>query len=562
MDQAPWGARFGGLASLLLASCGAGGIETGGDPADQDPGTPLQDELDPASHPANPEDQFRFLSRATFGPNEADFTRLGQIGYGAWLDEQLALPGTHHRPPLEALQSATGSLIPIHRQDVWWSVAVTSPDQLRQRVAFAWSELFVISDDDPALFQNVLGVADYYDVLVDGAFSNYRDLLEDVARSPAMGVYLSMHKNVPSEPGSNLHPDENFAREIMQLFSIGLVQLAPDGSVLASPGGDPASTYEQEDVEEIARAFTGWNFAGATNWENPEPSFEPMEHWSEYHDQNGKSVLDGTVLPAGQSGQEDLDQILDALFEHPNVGPFVANHLIRRLVTSNPSPGYVQRVAQVFADDGTGERGDLGEVVRAVLLDDEAFGGLDLNPTSYGKLREPLLRVTALWRAFDGVPPEGVYTLGQAELFLGQAPLSAPTVFNFFQPHHAPPGPVSQAGLVAPELQLADEVRMPLSTNMLRKLVYQGHADTPVTGDDQVWMDFSDELELAATPPALIDHLDLLLLGGTMSTPMRTALIEYLGEVSMTFGGLEPGLQRVLEAVFLILISPEGAMQP
>ena len=244
--------RIGRLASLLLASCGAGGAGVEVDPVDPGPGTPLEEEQDPASYPANPADQFRFLSRATFGPNEADFVRLEQMGYEAWLDEQLALPSTHHRPLIEAKQATVGTLNSIHRQDVWWEVAVTSPDQLRQRVAFAWSELFVISDDDPTLFQNTVGVTDYYDLLVDGAFSNYRDLLEDVALSPVMGVYLSMHKNIPSEPGSNQHPDENFAREVMQLFSIGLVQLGPNGSVLTGPSGEPLPTYDQEEVEELS----------------------------------------------------------------------------------------------------------------------------------------------------------------------------------------------------------------------------------------------------------------------------------------------------------------------
>ena len=500
--------------------------------------------------------------RATFGPNQADFERLTELGYDGWLTEQLELAPTLHRPQLEAQAAAGQSFGSLARQDVWWGVAVTAPDQLRQRAAFAWSELFVVSDDDQQLFLNQIGVADYYDMLVEGAFGNFRALLESVARSPVMGIYLSMHRNEPADPETNMHPDENFARELLQLFSIGLVQLGSDGTVLEDSAGQPVATYDQLDVENLARAFTGWNFAGTTDWDNPVQSLEPMESWFEFHDQDAKEVLDGTLLPAAQSGEADLTQVLDAIVAHPNTGPFIARHLIQRLVSSNPTPSYVGRVAAVFADNGSGVRGDLTAVIRAVLLDEEVANGLEAAPSRFGKLREPLLRVTALWRAFDGVPPEGVYTLGQAEAFLGQAPLSAPTVFNFFRPDHVPPGQVQQAALVAPEMQLADEVRITLSTNLVRRLIYQGFEGAPGMPPDPVWMDFSDEIALAEDPEALIDHLDLLLMGGAMGPAMRALLVDYIGSVSMTFGDLPPGMQRVLEAVYMISISPEGTFQP
>lgn len=543
------------LLGLLGAGCGAAGGPESVEP--EEPESPAPPD-EPIAFPSDAASQLRFLTRATFGPNEAEFSSLADLGYEGWLDEQLAVAPTFHAPALQL--HAGGSPNNLERQEVWWELAVTAPDQLRQRVAFALSELFVVSDDDGQLKDYAEGLAGYYDLLVAGAFGSYRDLLEDVTRSPVMGVYLSMHKNVPADPLTNEHPDENYAREILQLFSIGLVELDPDGEPAAGPGGANVPTYEQADVEAIARAFTGWNFQGAVDWDNPELDFGPMENWSAYHDDGAKAFLSGVALNAGQSGEADLEQTLDGIFAHPNVPPFVAKHLIQRLVTSNPSSGYVQRVAAAFVDDGSGTRGNLGAVVRAVLTDVEAFAGSDLDP-NFGKVREPLLRVTALWRGFDGAPPSGTFALGQAEQLLGQAPLSAPTVFNFFRPSHAPAGPVANAGLVAPELEIVDEVRTVLTTNLIRKLVFQGYEQGPGPDPEGVWLDFDDEIALAPSPALLVDHLDLLLLGGSMSSAMRTGLIDYLDAIPLTYGGLPSGSQRVLEAVYLILISPAGAVQ-
>ncbi len=548
-----------GLAVLCLSSgllgCGAGTAITPNDvPPEQDPGDPPA----PLVLPAQSEDRMRFLTRATFGPNEHDFTRLGQIGYQSWFVEQLLLPASLHRPLLEAQGQGAGQ---FQRQDVWWKLSVTAPDQLRQRMAFALSELFVVSQHDKILLHEAVALADYYDLLVQGSFGNFRDLLEGVTRSPVMGVYLSMFKNEKADLESAEHPDENFAREIMQLFTIGLVQLTPSGQVASGPGGVPIATYSQHDIEEMARIFTGWNFAGAASWDSPQVSLGPMQNWSEYHDQAAKTLPGGVFVPAGQTGQQDLDQALDLLFLHPNVGPFFARHLITRLVTSNPTADYVQRVAAVFADNGAGVRGDLAAVLWAVLSDQQAFTGHITDPEDFGKLREPMLRITALWRAFGGVPQNGKYQLWESENTLGQAPLSSQTVFNFFRADYSHPGVVQDSGLVAPELEISDEVRIVLGTNLIRTLLVKGYPEAPFTSSEDVWMDFSDERALAAEPAELIDHLDLLLMGGSMPAAMRSLLIDHLETIPMNFGDLPDGTQRVLDAVQLILISPQGAVQ-
>ena len=423
--------------------------------------------------PESEADASRFLHQGTFGPIESEIEGLGYAGFDAWFERQGTLPPTLQRPRLSALEAAGQSVFQNQRQEAWWNSVVWGEDQLRQRLAFALSEILVVSDRSGALGNQPAGVAEYYDTLTRGALGNYRDLLEDVTKSPAMGIYLSHLRNRQGDPANNIRPDENYARELMQLFTIGLIELNLDGTPRLNGDGEEIPTYSQTDIEELSRVMTGWTYAGSANFTWGAPSMlEPMEAWPEFHDDGAKTILGGHLLPAGLTPEEDLDAALDVLFGHTNVGPFLSLRLIQRLVTSNPSAAYVQRVASVFEDDGTGERGDLFEVARAILMDDEARNGHLAAPATFGKLREPLIRMVGIWRLFDARADTGVIRYWNAQNDFGQAALRSPSVFNFFYPDFVPPGPVATAGLVAPEFQITTHTVITTSANEYRQRLY------------------------------------------------------------------------------------------
>jgi uncharacterized protein (DUF1800 family) len=456
---------------------------------------------------------------------------------------------------------------------------------LRQRVAFALSEILVVSDQSGGTEGAPIALANYQDLLVDQAFGNYRDLLEQVTLSPVMGHYLSMFKNRKPDEEANIRPDENYAREIMQLFSVGLVQLNPDGTVVMS-GGQPVPTYTQDTIRGFAHVFTGWNWAncprtdggqwwewewcpsGPVDW--PEPGWDaywlvPMESWEDYHASAGTKqllnypgvTLPAGVLPAGGSAQGDLDAALDNIFRHPNVGPFVARHLIKRLVTSNPSPAYVGRIAATFANNGMGTRGDLGATVRAILLDPEART-LPTLASNKGKLREPLLRLSHLWRALDGRADDGRYREWWNS-WLGQNPLSSPTVFNFFLPDYRPPGELSMLGLDAPEFQITTDTTIASVANGLGAKVYWNWRGQQDQNPEDIVVDLEPELAYAADPVRLIDRYDLLFMNRTMSTQMFDTLVDYIeSRPDDDEGDLRA---RVQDAVWLIQSSPEYAIE-
>ena len=537
--------RHAGVAALaLLAACSPGK----GDP--YDPGTDL---------PANEADAARMVQQATFGVDDASLRRLMYLGYTTWLREQFEKPASLHRPWLQEQLDLGATLSQRHRVTRWWQLAIQGEDQLRQRVAFALSEILVISDRGGGLESDVLGGASYYDLLVTGAFGSYRELLEAVTLSPQMGVYLSMLRNRKPDLARNIQPDENYAREIMQLFSIGLVKLREDGTPELDSNNQEIPTYDQDVIVGIAHAFTGWNYARATSWGGATPNHLPMEPWEDYHDRNAKLVLDGRVLPQARSAREELLDILDQLAAHPNVGPFLGKQLIQRLVTSNPSPAYVGRIARVWADNGSGQRGDLRAVVQAILLDDEARNGHRTAPVTFGKLREPLLRQTALWRAFKARAADGLYDdLADPSNTFGQGPLQAQTVFNFFRPDHRPPGPVADAGLLGPEFQILTHSLITSTTNAYESQVFRGHVGYASARPDQVLLDLSAERALAADPAALVARLDRLLLAGQMTPEMRNVVTNHVSAEPLANGN---GLQRALEAVYLVISSPEFAIQ-
>jgi uncharacterized protein (DUF1800 family) len=506
--------------------------------------------------PESSADAARFLTQATFGTTIEDVDTLEFGGFSGWLDWQKAQPMSLTRPGLEARQASGLDTYQSHRVEAWWDHAINGRDQLRQRVAYSLSQILVASDQSGPVQNDVVGTAEYYDILVRGSLGNFRELLEDVTLNPVMGRYLSMLKNRKANFVENVRPDENYAREIMQLFTIGLYELNADGSRKTDINGDFMPTYTQPVVEQYARVFTGWNFAGATNWNWPTQNYRPMEPWEQYHDTDAKTLIDGTVVPAGLTAREDLEAALDSLANHPNVGPFLGRQLILRLVTSNPSPAYIQRVAAVWADDGMGERGNLFAVVKAILTDDEARHGHTANPATFGKLREPLLRLAALWRAFDARSQSGVYQVWGADSEFGQAPLSSPSVFNFYSPFYRPPGEMLDAGLYGPEFQITTHTLITTTTNRLFGYVFW--ANSSGTGGDAntVRIQLQPFLSLASDPTALVDRLDLLLMSGQMSPAMKQVVVDL---VTDTAAG--DGSQRVVEAVWMILASPEGAVQ-
>lgn len=532
-------------------------------------------------------DASRFLTQATFGPAPAELARVRDQGVAGWLDAQFTRPANLHLPLLHVWQTELGGTTNAsrvnseNRMEVWWRQTMRTDedsDPLRQRVAFALSQIFVISDRMSSLSADQRGMASYQDTLLQHAFGNYRDLLEAVTRHPWMGLYLSALRNRKANPSINRFPDENYAREVMQLFSIGLWLLNPDGSQrlsngadlgpdgVAIPAGQPIPTYGETQIGELARVFTGLSysmrFTSSTNLvEIPTTRFSdsvnipwhPMRMWDVEHDVAAKTLwLPGNApldLPArtasaspdtGAAGDADLDAALDYLGNHPNVGPFIGRQLIQRLVTSNPTPDYVARISAVFANNGSGVRGDLRAVIRAILLDTEARDPARIAEPAHGQVREPYTRFVSIARALEAAPADasagGRYRgFGSLDGDLLQRPLSAPSVFNFYSPDYRPPGAMTAAGLASPELQIVNSVTAitgpnrfssalaVTSTTNFTQLNPSGQADNPDTTEvneslwntrvnESVWLPLTH-----GAPEPLVRALDLALCRGTMT---------------------------------------------
>jgi len=503
-------------------------------------------------------DAARFLTQATFGPTLEDIDALtASRDYSAWLDQQRAAPMSLELPYLQSQNKS--SISQPDRLEAWWRFAVTAPDQLRQRMAFALSEIMVVSEVS-SLATHQDGLAYYNDLLIKDAFGNFRDLLQDVTLSPEMGHYLSMWHNQKPNPDIGIRSDENYAREVMQLFTIGLVQLDLDGSPKLDGNGNTIPTFTQSDVANLARVFTGWSWGNGTSdadFDNVDGDWTvQMQAYEVHHDENAKVIIDNTPVPAGMQAAPELKLALDKLFNHPNVGPFIGKQLIQRLTTSNPSPAYVARVARVFNDNGQGERGDLYAVARAILLDPEARAA----PTpGSGKIREPLLRPSHLWRAFHATAPNGRYDYLQAQGNLAQSPLGAPSVFNFFRPTYRPLGVVAQAGLVAPEFGISDESTIIVASDELRRvaMTYTGSQGASSGASDAILLDLTPWEDRAANDPEqLVDDLGLVLMNGAMPKSMRQTLIDYVQTIPV-----DQTDQRVAELIYLIVSSPQYAAQ-
>lgn len=515
----------------------------------------------------------RFLSQASFGPKMYEISRVTQMGRLAWLNEQFTVNAYSHKAYMTAAAAELPSgavLNETHFFQTFWKNAINGSDHVRQRVAYALSQIFVVSFYDGAVAQYPRGVGCYYDVLTKNAFGNFRDLLEGVAKSPMMGIYLSHMQNRAESDTST--PDENFAREIMQLMTIGLHQLNQDGTPKLS-GGQPIPTYKREDVAGLAKVFTGWSwgggqqneygFTGLIAYSSGDRDCLPMQNYPEFHSKSQKKFL-GRTVGAGGTGESDMDAALDTLFNHPNTGPFIGKQLIQRLVKSNPSPAYVSRVAAAFANNGAGVRGDMKAVLRAILTDREA-----VMPTAsdVGKLREPVLRLANWLRAFNADSTSGRYKIWSMEdplIGIGQNPMRAPSVFNFYRPNYTPPRTsLAQAGLVAPEMQLVGETSVIGYLNFMQKAVPRGIGE-----DLDIRPSYSAELSIAAYPETLVDRIDLLLLNGAMSTGLRSKIVQALEKrpvPQLTSGNAAEveaaKASRVYLAVYLALASPEYLVQ-
>ena len=537
------------LAAAALAACGGG---------DASPTSPPVPGPTPAPTPApppvgatiTPAQASRFLAQAAFGGTEADIAQVQTLGYSAWIDAQFAAASAQgHWDWMVANGFATTTYINNFGgvDATLWRKLMSSPDPLRQRITLALSEIFVVSMNGLPVQWRGMGVAAYVDLLEANAFGNYQTLFERVTLSCAMGVYLNMRGNQKENPATGRLPDENYAREVMQLFTIGLYELNADGSNKLQSGA-PIETYNQATVTDLAKVFTGWDFDGAAA-DRPDHMRRPMAFIASRHSTAAKSFF-GVNLPAGSTdGLAELKAALDALFAHVNVGPFIARQLIQRLVTSNPSPAYVGRAAAAFTNNGAGVRGDMRSLVRAVLLDDEAR--TPSTSDTAGRLREPIWRMVQWARSFAVSTSSGQWAIGDtssASTRLGQSPLRAPSVFNFFRPGYIPPNtPMGALGLVAPEFQLANESSLVGYINWMQGVIQNGRGD--------VSSNYAAFVTAASDAGALFDRLNIVLAAGQVGAATRSTIVNAVGTIDAS---TEAGrLRRVQATVLLIMSAPE-----
>lgn len=545
--------------------------------------------------PASRAEAARFLTQATFGPTEAEIERVMSLGYAGWIDEQFAKPRASHRSAWEAADAAAKAVNAGNSagQDgvinSFWQQALAGEDQLRQRTAFALSQIFVISMQDATVGDNPRAVAAYLDLLNEHAFGNYRDLLQGVSLHPMMGAYLSSMRNQKADARTGRVPDENYAREVMQLFSIGLHELNADGTARTT-GGSPLETYTAADIAGLAKVFTGWSWScpawpdngcfynGAVGGSSdPDRSFKAMFGYPQFHSVEEKTFLGATIAAQSRGDPEaSLRAALDTLYQHPNVGPFIGKQLIQRLVTSNPGPQYVASVAAAFDNNGAGVRGDMRAVLKAVLLHPEARATSD----TAGKLREPVLRLSALLRAFGYRSDSGLFRVGNTDnpgTQLGQTPMRSPSVFNFYRPGYIPPGTqAAAADLVVPEMQITHETSAAGYVNYMRDGISQGFGQSNGTINGVVLNrrdlrpDFETEIALADKPAELLARIDDRLLFGAMPEALKAEIQAAIESIAIPVLNTDATNQaqidaakrnRVNAALLLTVVSPEFLVQ-
>ena len=572
-----------------------------------------------------------FLSWATFGPKPQEIEnlalRMEAVGETAaleeWIDLEFAKPVTEHEP-LAIQMIADDGFTPLslgightrYREHAWWHSVISADDQLRQRMAWALAQIFVVNQDGAGFNSQIndvsgqpqyLGIVDYYDMLINNAFGNYRELIEDVTYHPIMGVFLTFVKNILPIPELGIEPDENYAREVKQLKSIGLYQLKITGVQKTDAEGELIETYNNEDIKAMARVFTGLTFNDPenNNYEDPfqslfraEPNYhDRMVMIDGVHDTDEKTLLTGTTLPAGQTGDKDISDALDELFKHPNVGPFLARRIAQRLVKSNPSKKYIRDMARAFNNNGAGVRGDFKALLKVMLTHSEAFKGLKykVKPnsnlrvkskgTEHTRMQEPVVRYTQFMRAFGATPypntppeEEGGWELRCNNRFmirglggvLNQQVYDAPSVFNFYGPDDQPPGPlvgytpkklVPNNFVAAPELQIFTAVSANTIANRFRSLVNNGYdAYGLLYNDDDkllcaITFDFTAETDLGVNPDALMNHLDLLLCHGSMKDSTKSIIASAIAAES------DDNATRAKGAILSTILSPDCAVQ-
>lgn len=543
------GALAVGAATVALAACGGGG----GGAGDSSGGSASGGGVTPPVALTDA-DAARFLSQAAVGITRAQIARVKAIGYSAWIDEQMTMAGSGTRwdwLKAKGYDAAANIFTQNGFDNVVWGKLISAPDTLRQRVTQALSEIIVVGIDGlvGAGWQSFSAAA-FLDLLEANCFGNFRTLLEAVSTSAAMGQYLTFRGNVKFNAKTGALPDENYAREVMQLFSIGLIQLNLDGTPKLQ-NGVQQETYTNDDIGGLARIFTGWDFDLSTS-DTTTPEFlrRPMTQVAARHE-TGASTFLGSTVPAGTDGVAHLKAALDIIFAHPNVAPFISRQLIQRLVTSNPSPAYVQRVATVFNADSKGVKGNLAAVVKAILLDDEARNAANLVNPQFGKLREPIYRFLAWARAFNVQSVSGLWNVGNTSSTsssLGQSPSRSSSVFNFFRPGYVPPNSgIAGASLVAPEFQIVNESTVVAYVNYMQRIVSGANTDLVA--------DYSSLIPMATTSKTLLNELNILLAAGQLSDVTINTITAAIDSMPSDTDARK--LNRIYAALTLVLASPE-----
>ena len=532
----------------------------------------------------------RFLGQATLGADYNDILEVSNAGITQWIDNQINAPieSDFYDKFVETYNEALVIIdnpefnFPRHEfmMYTFYQKLMDENDALRQKMAFALSQIFVISPPNSILLGRGFGNSSYYDILYKGSFGNFRDILMNVTLHANMGVYLSHFSNGKEDLGLGTSPDENYAREIMQLFTIGLYQLNNDGTPKTDEYGELIPTYNIKDIQEMSRVFTG--LAGDVRKDGLTPVFThyfatfdltlPMRMWEEYHDVTEKTLPDGTVLSGGQTGMKDINDVVDFLFNHPNTGPFIGKRLIQHFVTSNPSEDYVNRVATAFNANADGVKGDMATVIKAVLLDPEARDCNATNEIKTGRLKQPVERMINLYKAFNVQTPSGKFWFrDDLELLptVEQSFLGAPTVFNFFTPFYAEQEFVAVNDMVSPEFEILNSTSGIHYINVLEDALKRrpfGNRTKPnsintgltINSTDQPYYNFSDELTIYNTLglSALIDRIDLLLCHGQLTAGTKTIITNTINQFLSTVNNYDA--QDVInDVIYFIMISPD-----
>ncbi len=567
-------------ASLALAACGGGGT-------DDNSITSVLAPTVQVAKPATDGEAARFILKASLAATEAEIADIRSVGFVAWLDKQMDIPIS--QTGVAWLSSRGYDQVTVdeyYNQNQFadymvWNQLIASPDPVRKRLAYALSQFFVVSTNGIEIQWQSNAVAAYWDVLNRNALGNFRQLLEDVTLNPAMGVYLSTLDNRKEDTRTGRVPDENYAREVMQLFTIGLNELNNDGTKKIGTTGQPIETYTNSDVSNLARVFTGYSYDYANLVRTPSVRFPsqsvaPVEsvirpmtsdttRWSRPQTTSEHSMLEktflGTTIPANTDAPTSMKLALDALFNHPNVGPFFSKQMIQRLVTSNPSAGYVDRVAKIFNNNGSGVRGDLRAVFKAILLDDEATNAAGLTSPTFGKVREPVLRFTQWARNFGATSRTGNWTIANLSnpgTSLGQSPLRAPSVFNFYRPGYVPANTaIATNALVAPEFQIVTEVSVAGYINFMASTIGS------VNGvNNDVKATYTRELAIVSDTAALLNRLSLLLSGNQLTDTTKATIKAALDAMTVTdTSALADKERRVYLATLLVFASPDYLVQ-